>query len=297
LKYRDAASFRQALEQNLKDQLAADGSRIVRERKRIAFDRLLARLGAVAPERWLLKGGFALDLRLAVRARTTKDVDIEWRADEREMLEALLDATSRDVGDFFAFSMEKVEVPGDRFGGSHRFRISAALAGRPFESFLLDVGFRPDGEVRSEALHTDGFLRFAGIEPVEVRAVSLELQAAEKLHAYTRVYEGARPSTRVKDLVDLVLLAELAWLPAIQLREEIETIFAIRETHEVPLSLPVPPREWVAPYRRLAEEVAVSSKLTTGHQEAAALLDPILSGGIASGKWDPDRRKWRRGNS
>jgi hypothetical protein len=76
LKYRDAVSFRQALEQRLKDQFEGDGSRIVRERKRVAFDRLLARLVAVAPERWLLKGGFALDLRLAVRARTTKDVDI-----------------------------------------------------------------------------------------------------------------------------------------------------------------------------------------------------------------------------
>jgi len=38
--------------------------RIARERKRVAFDRLLARLIAVAPGRWILKGGFALDLRL-----------------------------------------------------------------------------------------------------------------------------------------------------------------------------------------------------------------------------------------
>ena len=43
----------------------------MRDRKRVAFDRLLARLAATAPDRWLLKGGFALDLRLAERARST----------------------------------------------------------------------------------------------------------------------------------------------------------------------------------------------------------------------------------
>ena len=131
-----------------------------------------------------------MDLRLAVRARTTKDVDIEWRADEGEMLDALLDAAAHETGDLFVFKVERAGAPADRLGGSHRFRVSTTLAGRPFESFLLDVGFRPDGAVAGETLRTDGFLEFAGIEPVEVRAVPLELQVAEKLHAYTRPMRG-----------------------------------------------------------------------------------------------------------
>lgn len=80
MKYRDATAFRQALQQRLKDRADGDGAFLVRNRKRVVFNRLLARLLAVAQEQWLLKGGFALDLRLATRARSTKDVDIEWRA-------------------------------------------------------------------------------------------------------------------------------------------------------------------------------------------------------------------------
>jgi len=139
MKYRDETAFRQALQQRLKDRADGDGALLVRNRKRVAFDRLLVRLLAVAQEQWVLKGGFALDLRLAARARSTKDVDIEWRTEETELLDVLLDAANYDAGDFFELAIERAGVPEDRLGGSHRFRVSASLAGRSFESFLLDV--------------------------------------------------------------------------------------------------------------------------------------------------------------
>ena len=138
MKYRDATAFRHALQQRLKDRAGGDGALLARNRKRIAFDRLLARLLAVAQGQWLLKGGFALDLRLATRARSTKDVDIEWRAEEAKLLDVLLDAANYDAGDFFELAVERAGVPEDRLGGSQRFRVSASLAGRPFDSFLLD---------------------------------------------------------------------------------------------------------------------------------------------------------------
>lgn len=84
MRYRDATAFRTALEQRLKDRAAGDGAQLVRDRKRVAFDRLLARLLTVAGGRWLLKGGFALDLRLAARARSTK---AEWAVPFRRLAE------------------------------------------------------------------------------------------------------------------------------------------------------------------------------------------------------------------
>ncbi|HZE05931.1 MAG TPA: nucleotidyl transferase AbiEii/AbiGii toxin family protein [Solirubrobacteraceae bacterium] len=132
----------------------------------------------------------------------------------------------------------------------------------------------------------------AEIEPVTVQAVPLELQVAEKLHAYTRVYEGGRTSSRTKDLIDLALIAELSQLEAAGLRREIDTIFELRGTHAIPASLPPPPAEWAVPFRRLAEEVGVPADLKAGHSDAAALLDPILSGEVGSGTWDSTRRGW-----
>jgi hypothetical protein len=291
VRYQDATAFRQALEQRLKDRANGDGARLVRDRKRVAFDRLLARLLAVANGQWLLKGGFALDLRLTTRARSTKDIDIEWQAGEEELLDALLDAASHNAGDFFAFSIERAGVPEDRLGGSQRFRVSASLAGRPFETFLLDVGFRA-AALATETLRTEDLLGFAGINPVEIDVVPLELQVAEKLHAYTRTYEGGRTSTRPKDLVDLTLISELSHLDAATLCHEIGTVFALRGTHSTPKALPLPPAEWATPFRRLAKEVGVSGELAAGHRDAAALLDPILNGEIAAGRWDPTQRCW-----
>jgi Nucleotidyl transferase AbiEii toxin, Type IV TA system len=185
MRYRDAAAFRQALEQRLKTRAAGDGARLARERKRAAFDRLLARLAAAAPGRWLLKGGFALELRLADRARVTKDVDLDWQAAEEELLDALIAAAAYDASDFFSYAIERSGIPEDRLGGSHRFRVSSSLAGRPFETYTLDVGIRGEEEVRSELLSTPDVLAFADIEPVTVAAIPLELHVgreAPRLH-------------------------------------------------------------------------------------------------------------------
>lgn len=45
-----------------------------RARNRYVFQRVLARLSRDA--RWVLKGGFSLELRLGLAARTTKDLDL-----------------------------------------------------------------------------------------------------------------------------------------------------------------------------------------------------------------------------
>ncbi len=292
MRYKDATAFRQALEDRLKVRAQGDGAALARDRKRIAFDRLLARLLAVAPEQWLLKGGFALELRLAERARTTKDVDIDWQADEEQLLDTLIDAASHDTGDFFVFTVERISAPEDRLGGSHRFRITASLAGRLFETFLLDVGFRRDEQVAADTLTTDALLAFAEIPPVEVLAIPLELQVAEKLHAYTRIYERGRPSTRAKDLIDLTLIAELSPLDAEALHLAIKTTFTRRNTHPPPTVLPQPPQEWATQYRRLAEAVGAPTDLDAGHAVASALLAPILSGEVTTGTWSPAHQHW-----
>lgn len=292
MRYHDGAAFRQALEQRLKARNGTDGARLSRDRKRVAFDRLFARLVAVLPDRWLLKGGFALDLRLNEQARATKDVDIEWRAEKDELIDGLIEAATWDARDFFSFAVERAGPPPEGLGWSHRFRLSAALGGRSFETFLLDVGFRGEPVTQSEILTTPDLLSFAELEPVRVPAMPLELQVAEKLHAYTRVYEGARASTRAKDLVDLALIARLAQLDAATLTRAIDETYVLRATHSRPRSLPPPPREWRAPFRRLAQSVDVAPDLGAGHATAAALLDPILSGDVARGRWSPHQGRW-----
>jgi Nucleotidyl transferase AbiEii toxin, Type IV TA system len=176
------------------------------------------------------------------------------KASPNSLLEASIDA-----GDFFAFTIAQGGAPDDRLDGSRRFHVSASLAGRHFETFLLDVGSRPDGQTAIETLTTMDILGFADIPPVEVSVLQLEYQIAEKLHAYTRIYAGAKPSSRVKDLVDLALIATFESLDGQRPHAAITTTFHRRDTHPVPLELPTPPADWALPYRQLATMVGVSA--------------------------------------
>ncbi len=294
MRFRAAAPFRQALEQRLNARTAGDGTRIARDRKRVAFERLLVRLNVIASDRWLLKGGFALDLRLAEKARATRDVDLEWQADEAELIEALIDAASANVGDHFTIHVERTATPQDRLGGSHRFRAAVTLAGRPFEPFVLDVGLRSDPIGPYDTLATPDLLAFAGIEPAPICAISLEQHIAEKLYAYTRRYADGQPSSHVKDLVDIVLMSELASYEFSGLRGAIVRLFETRATHELPACVPTPPREWARPYRMLAEEVGLDPDPAVGHYLVAAFLDPILAAASGLSRWDAEPLEWKR---
>lgn len=291
MKYGTAPAFRRALEDRLKVRAGGHGARIARDRKRVAFDRFLARLVEVAAGEWVLKGGFALDLRLEDRARSTKDIDLAWHADEDELLDVLIDAAGHDVGDFFTFTVERTDDPPERFGGAHRFRVSGSLAGRSFETFVLDVGHTND-VASTEILTTPDLLGFAGIAPVSVPTIPIVVQIAEKLHAYSRVYEGGRVSSRAKDLVDLALIASLFALDAEELRQTIETTFTARSTDELPRAVPPPPAPWQTPFRQLATTVGLDGDLDAGHHTVAAMLDPILDHHVQAGMWNPEIQCW-----
>lgn len=203
MRYATAQAFRTALEARIK-QAQSEAVGLSRLRKRIVFEQLLARLVAQAPGEWVLKGGFALELRLGNAARSTKDADFDWRHGEDDAVEMLLDAAARDLGDLFIFALERSDADAELPGGGQRWRVTATLAGRLFERVVIDLGFAAEPVLVPDAIMTSNLLGFAGIESVRVPALAVEQHLAEKLHAYTRVYAGGRTSTRVKDLVDVV---------------------------------------------------------------------------------------------
>jgi hypothetical protein len=209
VKYASGAAFRQTVESRLVDLSRDGGASLARLRKSVAFDRLLARLFAAAPDRWVLKGGLALDYRLGKKARTTMDIDLAGPRGEDAAAADLLATGELDLGDHFSFTIERTAKLDQLVEGSAvRYHVRADLAGRLFEEFLLDVGFDFPTGWEPETLHGADLLAFADIEPVKAPSLPLELQIAEKVHAYTRGYgQSGIASTRVKDLVDLALIA------------------------------------------------------------------------------------------
>src|SRR5258706_4443166 len=160
-KYASAAALRVALEDRLKRLAREESLDLQRLRRQAAFDRLLCRLFARPDAPWLLKGGYAMELRLK-KARTTRDIDLalrqlpapsaDWNANAAAVLEALREAGQLNLQDFFTFVFGEgtQDLNAAPYGGA-RFPVVARLAGRAFAKFPLDVS---TGEFLPQTLKT-----------------------------------------------------------------------------------------------------------------------------------------------
>lgn len=155
------------------------------------------------PDVWLLKGGVALDYRLG-EARSTGDLDLSSNISIAAFTEKLVQAVATDLGDHFEVRVSSAPFrPVDEVE-TYRFQLDVRLNNKIFVKISIDIGFADPWIGEAESL-TSETLVFAGAQPVVVRAIPIEQHIAEKIHAYTKSYNG-HPSSRVKDLVDLVLL-------------------------------------------------------------------------------------------
>ena len=293
MKYATPEAFRAALDQRIRNEAATSGVPVMRLRKRVAFERFLARIVIVDPQRWVLKGAFALDLRLGLRTRTTKDIDLAGADDEQIATADLIAAQAIDLHDHFSFDVTRTPAldHAEAFRAV-RYSVTAELAGRRFEQFPVNVALSEQPTALPERLPIPNLLEFADIQPTEMPVIALEQHIAEKVHAYTATYgPQQQQSTRVKDLIDLLLIADLATPHADRLRNSLDATFRNRARQPLPSTLPAPPPSWTTPYARAAEEVGLPTDLDTAHIDAATFLNSVLAG-AATGRWNTTERRW-----
>lgn len=292
MKYNSGSGFRRALEDRLRVQSLQSGMPLTRLRKMIAFDRFLARLIQQQPDEWVIKAGLAIQLRLGNRARTTKDIDLLMLDSQQEIYPRLREAGVTNLADWFTFEVNRPsQLASDDFGGD-RFLLQSILDGRLFESFHLDVGVGDPLIDRVEYLQTPSLLAFAGLQPTAVPCYPITQQIAEKLHAITRTFQSGE-SSRVKDYVDILLLAGMGVIEGNRLREAINSTFLVRHTHPVPLQLPVPPPIWERPFQRMAKDIQLEqNSLQEANIAMKQFLNPVLSN-MQIGLWHPIYWAWQ----
>lgn len=260
--YATPANLRAALEDRLGNRARSDGVSLIRLRRKVTVERLLARLEHSQPGRWIVKGGMALEYRLGSNARATRDLDLALRTAEADATRAhtdLVTALGADpFSDGFVFAVPPprlIDID-DQADTCWRFNVRASLGGRLFESMHVDVVARIEETGRTERLTVPSLLAFAGFPSFDVEAVDRRQHFAEKLHAVTRAY-GTRPSSRAWDLADLLLLIGDGLAPDRVLLEAVHDVFTTRGTHPLPDPLPDPPAEWRTTYPQYAEPIGL----------------------------------------
>ena len=283
--YTNAANLRRAIEERIVQASKKEDGDIQKLRRQVAFDRLLARLFIADPTPWVLKGGYAMQLRTP-DARVTKDIDLAIRdgkllSDDRAkqnmaIHEMLLEKSEVDLKDFFSFNISEpvMDLDAAPYGGA-RFHIEARIDGRTFEKFHLDIGIGDVWIEPLEQLSPRGWLDFAGIASKAYPSIPKEQQFAEKIHAYTVPRPEGTTNSRTKDLVDMILLISANEMDITKLVLAIRATYERRATHSLSKTIPKPPSTWVTPFERMAVECNIIADLNSAYQTVQNYINEL----------------------
>jgi hypothetical protein len=252
----------------------------------LAMDRYLARLLATTDwGSWVLKGGYANQLRAPAEARFTQDVDLKLDAPLGKAHDILSRAAATDLGDDFSYEFAAgpqtlIGPP----GGGLRFPIRALLSGSEFVRFGADVNSK-DAVIGKLERHSS--------DPQVIPVYPIAQQFAEKLHAFTRPRD--QENTRVKDLADMIWYVERYAFASAALIDAGVATFGRRGEHPWPPEIPNVPDSWTRPYAALRKEMAIAPETASAaRDELGRFLEPVLTGdrGMRSrkgGRWTASR--------
>jgi nucleotidyltransferase AbiEii toxin of type IV toxin-antitoxin system len=290
--YASPAAFRRALTDRLQSQAERGRWTLPQLQRQIAYDRLLERLYLV-DDAWVVKGATAL-LAREIGVRASLDVDV-YREAARDVAEReLRDAVTKDIGDWFRFELGAPRPVADGAAGI-RLPVKAYVGETIWAEFHVDL---VGSDLRMTG-HPDDVPPIARIVMPDVeqhgyKAYPLVDHVADKVAAILERHgEAERPSTRFRDLVDLVAIVSEA---SVEARPQMVALSSegARRSLNLPARFAVPDETLWEPGFAAEAQRAVMPRARTLDEALAIVrpfLDPLLDG-TASGRWDPNSRTW-----
>lgn len=266
------------------------------------FDRFLSRVFADGEEsEWLLKGGMSMLARVP-RARTTKDVDLAslQAADLADAERALSELVAVNLGDHLTFRLIRSTPTGqgdNQPGVATRRYFFACLdidTSAQVDTITVDVVVGPPPVGRVEVIEPANRLHLRRpLVTYPYRLYPIVDQIADKVCATVDTnYPGGKRSSRVKDLVDLVVLAHTQSVELTELRAAIEAKRLLNGL--VPFDHFDIPESWIRTYPSTAKGVPTAETYTaeTAAPLVASFIDPALDKNSNPAAWDPESLTW-----
>lgn len=289
--YASAQDFERALVDRIASAAASSPYGVAEIRRQFAYGRLLARVFTHAPDEWVVKGAAGLLARIPGRARHSIDVDLYFAGEFDAALGALREAAGVDLGDYFTFDIDR-GPPLTGVTASGQLSVTTYLGDKEFERFKIDVVVTHTMTSEPEAVPSIDPVKVPGLRNVAVYRVHPTADQIADKHAATMATYARRPSTRYRDLVDLVLITLTQTVEATPLKT---ALVARRRGTDLSVRLSLPSNDWHEGYRKIAETVPDFEILDA--EEAVRivrrLVDPVIEG-LRDAIWDPDAQEWRK---
>ncbi|MDQ0709997.1 hypothetical protein QFZ52_002649 [Arthrobacter woluwensis] len=279
-----AAALKAKAQQDLKNGAT---TKSVHEQLTIArFDRFLSRVFADGGEGWMLKGGNAMLARIP-DTRATKDLDLGTDQDLDDAIRDLEQRTRVDFGDHLRFELVRTIATG-RGSNQPGVRLRKAVfvardaeTGRNLGEVSVDVALTPAPIGKTDVVQPANRMALGKkLRTSPYRLYPLADHVADKVSGVMSTF-GGRPSTRVKDLVDLVVIAGTQQLNARELQKALDARKATGQLSPENITFLIP-RPWTTTagrreFERLAHVVGADLNPVNAEALVGRMVDPVLS--------------------
>jgi len=260
-------------------------------RRHFAYDRFLTRLFLDPDSAWVLKGGTGLLARVPQQARHTQDIDLHYNGEIERAQTELIATAGHDLGDFFSFDIEQTSTLAGTTSG-RTYRVIAYIGDVRFSDFKIDAVV--NSNMTGVPDHTPGLrpIDIEGLTTADYRTYPVVDHLADKLVAMTSTFASNRPSTRYRDLVDIVLIAQTQTIEADALRTAVESE-RLHRNHTLPERLELPDHTWTSGYAAIARTVEGldTQDATDALHIAVALYQPVFDESVV-GSWETATLEW-----
>lgn len=296
--YTTARGVSDAIKQAARRAAASDPSLTTDQRIQLEyFRRFLSRVFEDSTTNdWLLKGGLGVLARVT-SSRATRDIDLHCNhLDLDSALEDLRRRASRDLGDHFQFEYLKhtpnVATDAQPYVHGYRVTFMMFIGVHQLGVINIDLVVGPPPTSQPSILIPVSSLQLPRLPSNAYRVFPVVDQIADKVCATTSNYHG-HPSTREKDLVDLVVFANTQEIQADELRSSID-IERRRRGLEKFTHLEIPPK-WGVGYNKLAAPIPCCEQFKTVAEAASLMrnfIDPVLDGSVTDSTWSINKLAW-----
>lgn len=265
------------------------------------FDRFLCRVFAQGDEsEWLLKGGMGMLARIP-RSRATRDIDLaSTREDDlAEAGKALENLVAVELGDHLIFRLSRSSPTGlgdNQPGVATRRLVFTCLDidhDTQVDTVAVDVVVGPPPTGSIEMIEPANRIQLGRpLVTYPYRLYPVVDQVADKVCATMDVYPRAKRSSRVKDLVDLIVIAHTQTVELADLRAAIDIKRALSGI--APFTQLDIPDAWARTWRATAMGVPVAARypLAAATRTVSAFIGPALDERVANATWNPDNLTW-----